>query len=200
MKYEYIFEPSQMEITITELAGNTLAKPYYRKLAEKLGAAVDDKVLDYCSGSGIIAKEILKRLGQGQLVYADVSEKWLLHAAKKLKHNKNAMREKIRDFQGKISGGEYDKILVHFSLHDFPKEYRLLIINQLVANLKLTGRLYIREPLSITHGFQLHELINLLEYTKKLSYEYKIAKNRFVGECVEIDASLKPNKKEIEFN
>jgi ubiquinone/menaquinone biosynthesis C-methylase UbiE len=191
MKNEYIFEPSLLEMAITELIGNMLAKQYYRKTVEKLGVAVDDKALDYCSGSGIISKEILKHLVQGQLIYADVSEKWLMHAKEKLKRYKNAKSEKISGFQGKISGGEYDKILMHFSLHDFPNEYRLPIINQLIENLKPTGRLYIREPLSSTHGFQLHELINLLEYTKKLIYEYNIVKSRFVGEYVEIDASLK---------
>lgn len=193
MKDNYVFEPSQMEMGITELVGNFFARSYYRKVVEKLELAADEKVLDYCSGSGIIAKEISMQLGKGQLVYADVSEKWLMHAAEKLKHCENATGEKICDFQGEISGGEYDKILVHFSLHDFPSQYRLPIINQIIDNLKPTGKLYIREPLSNKHGFQLHELINLLEHTKRLSYEYKITKDRFVGEYIEIHTSLKPN-------
>lgn len=191
MEYIYMFEPSRMEIAITELIGNSLLKPYYRVTVERLGLSADDKVLDYCSGSGILSREILKRLGSGQLVYADVSEKWLKHTEKKLKHSKKAKGEKLRDFRGKLSGGGFDKILVHFSLHDFPGEYRLLIINQLIENLKPTGRLYIREPLGRTHGFPLHELINLLEHTKKLSYEYKIVKNWLVGEYAEIIATLK---------
>lgn len=194
MQDKYVFEPTQLEILITELIGNTLAKPYYCKFVENLKIEAYDKVLDYCSGSGIISKKISKQLKQGQLVYADVSEKWLIHAAKKLKYNKNTRGEKIRNFQGKISGGEYDKIFVHFSLHDFPKEYLLLVINQLAENLKTTGRLHIREPISSKHGIQLHEVVNLLEHTKKLSYEYCIIKSRFFGEYVEIDAGLMLNK------
>lgn len=190
----YVFEPTRLEMVFTELIGNTLARPYYRKVVANLGIAAADKILDYCSGSGILAAEVLKRLNQGQLIYADVSEKWLTHAAKKLKRNEKAKAVKICAFHGKISGGEYDKIFVHFSLHDFPKEYQLLIINQFAENLKPSGTLYIREPLNTAHGIRLHELINLLEYTKKLSYEYKIVKSKSVGEYVEISASLKLNK------
>lgn len=186
MEERYIYEPSKMEILSTWLIGNTLAKPYYHRTVKKLGLMEDDKVLDYCSGSGIISKMISKQLRRGRLIYADVSEKWLIYAAGKLKYCKNAKGEKIQYFQGKISGGEYDKVLLHFSLHDFPPEYRLKIINQLVVNLKPSGRLFIREPLSINHGIQLHELINLLEYTKKLSYEYEIVRDRLIGEYIDI--------------
>lgn len=83
---------------------------------------------------------------------------------------------------------------IRLSLHDFPSEYRLLIINQLIKNLKPAGRLYIRKPLGINHGIRLHELINLLEYAKSLFYEYEIVKSRFAGEYVEINASLKIDK------
>jgi hypothetical protein len=34
-------------------------------------------------------------------------------------------------------------------------------------------------------------LINILEHTKKLSYEYRIEKDMFIGKYVEINATLK---------
>lgn len=191
MMNEYQFEPTLLEVVITELVGNTLGKSYYRKLIKELSINAEDKVLDYCSGSGIISKEIAKYLKNGQLVYADVSEKWLMHAAKKLMHCKNSKAERIQNFQSFISGGDYDIILVHFALHDFPDEYQQLIVNQLIKNLKPSGRIYFREPLGSSHGIEMHELANILEQTKKLSYEYKIEKNRFVGKYVHIKATLK---------
>lgn len=191
MKENYAYEPSRMEVLITSLVGSSLAQPYYSELVKGMGISPGDKVLDYCSGGGNIAREISKYLLHGQLVYADVSEKWLSQTAKKLMYSRYSLGERITGFTGKLSGGEYDKILVHFSLHDFPGRYRLMIINQLIDNLKPGGRLFIREPLDESHGILLYELINLLEYTKRLSYEYKIVKSRFAGEYADIKAILK---------
>ncbi len=100
-------------------------------------------------------------------------------------------RERIKRFGGRISGGEYDIILLHFSLHDFPKEYRPDIVGQLAENLKPAGRLRIREPLGGSHGIRLHEIINLLEHTKKLDFEYKIVNSVFLGTYADIAATRK---------
>lgn len=180
-----------MEVLITSLIGSSLAIPYYSDLVKGMDISPGDKVLDYCSGGGNIAREISKYLLQGKLVYADVSEKWLSQTAKRLRYSRNSLGERITGFAGKLCGGEYDKILVHFSLHDFPGRYRIMIINQLIDNLKPGGRLFIREPLDENHGIPLYEIINLLEYTKSLTCEYKIVKSRFAGEYADIQAILK---------
>lgn len=191
MEKQYTFEPSGMEILMTEVIGNTLVRWYYKKLANELIIEPDDKVLDYCSGCGTISDIIARNNKQSQLVYADVSERWLCHAEDKLKKHKNAVGVKVSTFKGKICSGSYDKILVHFALHDFPMEYRTLVISQLVENLKPFGKLYIIEPINHKHGIQLFELINLLEHTKRLKYNYQIMKRMIFGEYVRIEASLR---------
>ena len=170
MKQEYHFEPSRIEIIVTKLIGNTLLQSYYNSFIKILGINNGDKVLDYCSGSGIISKKIAKKLKNGKLIFADVSKEWLRHAARNLSGYKAAKSIHLNDFNSGIMGGKYDKIIVHFALHDFPSDYHFLIINQQIKNLKSDGMIFIREPLVEKHGLELYKLINLLESLKVLSY------------------------------
>jgi ubiquinone/menaquinone biosynthesis C-methylase UbiE len=148
----YTYEPPKLEIMLTECIGNSLLRGYYSSFAAKLGIQKYDRVLDYCSGSGIITKEIAKRQTNGLLVYADVSRIWLEHVSRKLEPYKWAKQAYLCDFNSIVSEGKFDKIVLHFSLHDFPPQYRDLIINQLVRNLKSGGCLFIREPIGEKHG------------------------------------------------
>lgn len=191
MNQEYTFEPAGLEVIMTECVGNTLMRGYYSDLVNSLGIQGSDKVLDYCSGSGIISKKIAKKLKDGQLIFADVSNVWLEHASKKLKAYKAAKAVRLNCFGGKLEDGEYDKILVHYAIHDFPQKYRIEIINQLADNLKGDGILYLREPLGEKHGFKLHELVNLIESIKRLSYEYEIVKKPLIGEFINVKCHLK---------
>lgn len=193
MKECYTFEPTKLEIILTRLIGKTLLTGYYSEFVAGLEIQTNDKVLDYCCGGGFISQKIAKKLQkqQGQLVYADVSEKWLKYVAKKTKLYKIAVGSQLRHFNNWIMGGEFDKIVVHYALHDFPLKYRIMVFNQLVKNLKRSGILFIREPIGKKHGIKLYELINLIEATKKLSYQYKITKKFVRGEFVDIRCWLK---------
>jgi len=190
MDETYTFEPSDMEVLLTEFIGNSLIRRFYSGFVNKLGIGANDKVLDYCCGSGIISRKILKSLNRGMLVYADVSCKWLRHAAKNLGSYKLAESCSISEFGSMIAGGEYNKIVVHYVLHDFPEQYRIQVINQLVKNMKRDGILFIREPLGEKHGMKFYELVNLLEATKSLTYEYVISKKFIIGEFVDIKCRL----------
>ncbi len=191
MTRTYIFEPAKAEIVLTELIGSTLLHRYCSKLVDSLKLEKKDKVLDYCSGSGNISKHMAEELQGGQLVYADVSGKWLSHAGKKLEAYKHVQGWKLDDFCGLIGGGNFDKILVHFALHDFPTDYQAAIISQLALNLKQGGVLLIREPLSVKHGMPLHILVNLFEAIKCFSYDYEVKESRLTGKYVDLRAVKK---------
>ena len=191
MNIPYEFEPKNLEIIFIECVGNTLIRGYYSELVASLKIKGSNKILDYCCGSGIISRKISRKIKDGELIYTDMSKRWLKHTSSKLKSCKYAKGVFLDNFTGIISGGEYNKILIHYVLHDFPKGYRIQIINQAVKNLRTDGILFIREPMEDSHGIKLHELFNLIESVKKLSYEYEIITKPLIGKYVHIKCRFK---------
>jgi SAM-dependent methyltransferase len=189
----YTYEPTPAEMVLTELVGNTLLSGYYRDLVRGFDLPGTARVLDYCCGSGIIAAKIATQLrAGGRLVVAEVSERWLCRAAGRLQRFPGAACAHLTGLQGRILGGDYDAIVVHFVLHDFLAQLRPLVLQQLLQNLRGQGTLYLREPLGERHGMQLFELINLLEATKNLDYDYQVRRQALVGCFVDIRCRLKP--------
>lgn len=191
MNQQYTYEPYALEIALTNLLGNSILKPYYANFVRSLDVKDGEKVMDYCAGSGIISKMIAKKGKGGALIYTDVSQKWLAQASRKVKRFSCARGVRLKGFHGLIEGGEYDKIVVHFSLHDFPSEVASVIVHQLIENLGRSGVLVLREPIGKKHGIELHRIVNLLESTKKIDFEYDIEQNRVMGDFVDIRCRLK---------
>jgi len=191
MNTEYTFEPVKLEVFLTNCMGSTLLQGYYSNFVNRLNIREHDRILDYCSGSGVISAKIARRLKSGQLVFADVSRVWLSKAEKRMKKYRMASGYHIEDFSGLIQGGNYDKIVIHFSLHDFPEAYQSRIIRQMIQNLKPDGRLIIREPIGEDHGMKLRELLNLMENAGRLAFEYSTFNKPLVGELVDVRCWLK---------
>jgi|GEM_PF-1526545 len=191
MKQAYTYEPAGLEILLTELAGATFLQGYYTDFVRSLGVEKSDRILDYCAGGGFIAGKIAEKLRDGRLVYADVSRKWLARAAGRLSAYQTAASTLLTGLGGAIRGGGYDKIVVHYVLHDFPVSLRASVIQQCAENLKATGTLFIREPLGTKHGMMLYEAINLLEAAKTLSYHYQVTRQRLPGVYIDIKCRLK---------
>lgn len=190
MAVDYVFEPSVLEVLLTEAVGGAALHRYRKEFAASLGLSGEERVLDWCGGCGRMAGQIARRLPDGELVIADVSRRWLGVAARRLARCHNVRGVALEGFDSSIAGGQFDVALVHFALHDFPVRHRRAIIRGLAANLKPGGRLVLREPLGRdgSHGIALHELMNLIEAEKCFSYEYEVVKHKWVGEVVSVKA------------
>ncbi len=185
MYQEYIYEPSSSEVLLTKIVGNTLLFPYYKNFVEGLEFNVRDNILDYCSGSGIITKLIAKRHKNGFVTFSDVSERWLDYSKNALKGYSNTKSMRIKNINGPVGDELFEKVVVHFVIHDFVKEYQPLAINQIIKSTKINGIIYIREPTNYSHGISVYQLINLLESHNNISYKYKIKKIPIVGEVID---------------
>lgn len=186
----YTYEPTATEIALAELVGGTLLQGYYRRFAQGIPLRSDARVLDYCAGSGLLAEKLAVRLATGQLVAADVSRVWWWRAVKRLAWSEQTRCVQLGGFEESILGGDYDVIVVHFALHDFPPQLRPPVLRQLLANLKPGGVIYLREPINRNHGLPLFALINLLEASKQLAYQYQLGQ-AIVGRYVDVRCSLK---------
>ena len=181
----YTYEPSAGEVALTEIVGGTLLKGYYRRFARDLPLQRETRVLDYCAGSGLLAEIIAARMDAGQLVAADVSRVWWWRAVKRLAWLDHVRCVQLAGFDEVIHGGEYDVIVVHFALHDFPPQLRPPVLQQLLRNLQPGGVIHLREPVDRNHGMPLFALINLLEASKQLAYEYRLGR-ALVGRFVDV--------------
>lgn len=191
MSTDYYFEPSRLEVLLTSCVGNTLLRTYYRKFIANLDIHENDRILDFGCGCGILAKGMAKKLETGMLTYTDVSKTWLKVAKKRLRTYSNAEGFQMNEFNGKIGNGEFDKIVVHFTLHDFPKANLKPIITQLIKHLHPEGRLILREPIEQKHGLPLYEIYKVLESTQEISLKYTLCHHEIMGDFVEIVCRFK---------
>ena len=146
-------EPSKREIALTKFFLHTPAKTIYRSFADSISLQGYEKVLDFGSGYGTVAKWIAPRLRSGQLTCADISSLWQAECRKHL-----AKFENISYFNDDIyqldASEQFDIIYAHFVLHDLPYPELETVIPHLVQLLKRGGTLVIREPISDPKKFQ----------------------------------------------
>jgi len=181
----YRYEPKKIEIFTTEILNETLLSPYYKQYINSLSLSEDDKLLDFCCGNGSLAKVVKKHHPKVVIFYSDISKRWINLAKIKLKRFANTtklnfellLNERITKF---------DKILVHFVIHDFPKELQIEVIDLLAANCRKDGLIYLREPINKKHGIELYELINLLELNGKFDYTYTKKNVPLIGKEIDV--------------
>lgn len=191
MKHEYKHEPKKSEIILTRLLGSTVLQKYYDDFIRELALDRHDVVLDYCAGAGQISSRAARKVTDGKLVYADVSSSWQSLASKKLSKCNVARKCLFHSFDKKLLLGQYDKIIMHFVMHDIDAKYRMAAINHMIMNLKKDGMIYIREPVDDVHGLKLYELINMIEATKVLSYDYVVRESFLIGKYADLKCRLR---------
>lgn len=188
MNEPYTFEPSRAEILQTTLLSGTLGRLFYRPFVRALTIRPEDRVLDYCAGSGILTDLIARRYRPREVVFTDVSLSWLQTAQARMKKHPQARGVPITTIGGYLDGGHYDTAILHYTLHDFPAALRPSVLAQLAENLKPGGTLWIREPLRNDHGIPLCALVNLIDSAGCFSYTYRLGQSRLAGQFGQICA------------
>jgi len=190
MKEKYCFEPSKTEVILNNTISYTFLKGYFKSYIDEKKVDLSHRVLDYCCGSGILTYCILNFTKNIDVTFADISNRWLISSRRKLKFFGSVRSFKINSFEELVCGGSYDKIIIHYSLHDFPKHLQGKVLNHALDNLHCCGSIHIREPINNSHGFKLYEIIDLIEKLKNIKYNYNLDKNIFMGEYIDIDIQL----------
>ena len=177
-----INDPNNLEVFVAKLV-HFILHPYYKRYAKKLEIKSTDKVIDFGSGPGAMSKFIVKYLDeeQGVLDCVDISERWIKICKKRLRRYEN-----VGFFQGMITklnvkDDFYDKILIHFVLHDINQNIRQKVVTELGKKLTTNGKLIIREPTSRTHGIEEKEIEEIMNKAGLKKQASKLAKRRFVG-------------------
>lgn len=140
-------DPSVLELMLTKLAFLLYGKPVYKDFADRLPLIGNENVLDFGCGMGTVAYFAAKRLPHGQLVCADISQRWLKSCSKTLRQYDNIIFQILNVDSLSLSNG-FDVVYCHFVLHNILKHDLVLVIPFLAECLKSGGKLVFREPLN----------------------------------------------------
>lgn len=160
---------------------------FYRHFLNFISIEGNETILDFGSGSGNLAKCILKdKLNKGSLLCLDTSTYWLNLAKKRLSDYGNAafVNDDIR--KADISNNNFDIIYIYYVIHDINPKERQEIVEVIANKLKDKGKLYIGEPTKEEHGMDKKEIIYLMKKSDLKLQESIEDKSSFIGEFIKI--------------
>ena len=175
--------PSKFFAWIYSLICPFYAKRFYRKLVEILQFESSKNLLDFGSGTGILAKKILKRLDpSNHLTCLDVSQAFINKTKKNLRKFENVdfVLGDIRNV--KFPKTYFDKIFITWVIHHIPNEVREETLKKITNCLNLNGSIYVIEYVSAPHGIQKDDLNKLFNDLGFLSHEIYLRKNTILIE------------------
>jgi ubiquinone/menaquinone biosynthesis C-methylase UbiE len=177
-----IYNPTRLEIIIAKFS-NWLLRKKYRKFVEMLDLKENDKVIDFGSGTGFLAKQMISKLtgANSWISCVEISEKWNNIARKNLRNFNKAdfYTGWITDLDMKEN--YYDKIIIHIVLHDIAKEKREAIVIALAKKLKKKGQIIIREPTNPSHGMPAEEIRDYMKKANMAEVSGVDIERRFIG-------------------
>ena len=183
-KYTQIdFEkPSKMfvfeDVLKNYLGGLILYNKYYRTF----GLTGNEKVLDFGCGGGVGSKVLTKLLGEtGSLTCVDLSGYWVKKAEKRLLNypEVKVRQGDIREMD--IPDSSFDVITMYHVMHDIVPGIRQETANRLATLLKSEGRLFIREPIKLSHGMPMEEIRSLFINAGLNEFQFTVDKSCYSG-------------------
>jgi len=141
-----------------------LARGLYRAYVAGLGLTGNERVLEVGCGSGALSRYLAEALldGGGRLTCTDVSEAWARLARRSLRRFPNADLLVGRLPELGLPDTSFDVAVIHMMLHDVEADGRPALLDAVGRALKPTGRLFLREPTSKSHGLPADEVRRLL--------------------------------------
>ncbi len=177
-----IYDPSKSEIAYTNFTHFVL-RIYYKRFVKSLELQPNDKVIDFGSGTGFVAKLMSKKLvGKDSWISCvEVSEKWNNIARKKLKKYPNVDFYCGMMYELDMKENYYDKIVAHWVIHDIPKEHREKIVKSMSKRLKKGGLIILRDFVGSSHGMPESELREIMTKAGMIEVKSKLVEHRIAG-------------------
>jgi len=168
--------PSKLFSWFYSLFCPVYGRVYYKKLLKALELNGSESFLDFGSGTGVLAKKIIKELSNGgKLTCLDLSEAFLKKIRKKLRNHKNV------DY----ILGDIREMNIPSNTH-LPDEDRLDLLQSIVNTLKPDGKVYVIEFLALPHGIPEVALFKLFSGTGLSEREIFRKKNTGIFEFKKI--------------
>lgn len=177
MAFNFI-NPSKFFTWFYSLVCPFYAKSVYRELLKALQFNSSEKILDFGSGAGVLAKKIVKRINpSSSLTCLDTSAVFLKKAKRKLCKFKN-VNFILGDIREKnIPKNYFDKIFITWVIHHLPDTEREEIIGKIVESLGQDGKIYVIEYLRMPHGIQKNDLNAIFNKFELIPHEIYVKKH-----------------------
>lgn len=155
-------------------------RSYYKELLNALNLNGSESILDFGSGTGVLAKKIIKELSiEGKLTCLDLSEAFLRRVRKKL-HNYPNVEYLLGDIRElNVQPKIFDRITISWVIHHLPKEELTEIVQTIANTLKTEGIVYVIEFLSLPHGISETKLFKL--FNRMGLYENVVSRKKKTG-------------------
>ena len=158
--------PSKLFSWFYSLFCPTYGRIYYKELLKALELNGSESILDFGSGTGVLAKKIIKELSNGgKLTCLDLSEAFLKKVRKKLRDYTNVDFILGDILEMRIPSNTFDIIIITWVIHHLPDEDRPDLLQSIVNTLKPDGKVYVIEFLAPPHGIPEIALFKLLNGT-----------------------------------
>jgi SAM-dependent methyltransferase len=127
----------------------------YRRYARTLPLTGRERVLDFGCGGGSLARFLAPRLeAGGTLVCYDRFFPWTEKVRRRQggRDNLFCVWGELNRVRARVES--FDIVVVHFVLHDIPRQERAETVRRIARLLVPGGSLYIREPTRASHGIE----------------------------------------------
>jgi len=185
---QYDFEnPHWLEKLVDKTIMKYFAWFFYRHFLSFINIEGDENILDFGSGSGNLAKCVLKKIDkQASLSCLDPSKYWLKLAKNRLKAyaGVNFINQDIR--KAEIKDNKFDIIYIYYVIHDIDPQERQEIIDVLADKLKENAKIYLEEPTKENHGMKKNEIIELMKKADLKLEKSAEAKSSFRAEFIKV--------------
>lgn len=175
------YEPSAVDVILTDLLGPVLGRPFYARIVSRLGLRGTEEVLEFGSGPGILSKMMADRLSNGRLTLVDVSSRWLRVARRRLRGRSNVRFLEGDVYSLDLPSRSFDMVVLNYVLHDIPEAERDDVVETLAKVVRPGGRLFIQEPIGQRHGMPASEARGLLEGAGLKELSFQEERRRFRG-------------------
>lgn len=176
-----IYEPSNIQLYMQKALRPINKRFYYTSYVNSLPVKADDRVLEFGSGIGTVAGLLARRLKDGRLTCVDVSNRYLNVARKHLHKFENTSFLYGGLSSLNLKQGGYDVINIHFVLHDISKENRQMLVDEMFKLLRPGGKVFLREPIKLSHGIPENEIKRLFNNAGFFPLEEAKSQNRIYG-------------------
>jgi ubiquinone/menaquinone biosynthesis C-methylase UbiE len=154
--------PSKLFVWFYSLFCPFYGRKFYNKLIKTLEIKGDESILDFGSGTGVLAKRLIKLLNnEGHLTCLDTSKAFLNKVRKKLKKYNNVEYLLGDILELKIQPNRFDIIISSWVIHHISHEHRKEIIKEFIFSLKQNGRIFLIEYCKKPHGITEDEVFEL---------------------------------------
>lgn len=184
-KYQQVdFDNPSIPFLIEDWLKNLIGeKIFYKPRIQSIGIKGDESILDFGCGGGIGSKALAKMLNKnGSLICVDTSKYWTEKAQKRLERfsNVKVLCGDIRKIY--IPDNSFDLISIIHVIHDIPPEERQETVLTLRKKLRENSKLFVCEPVKISHGISTVELESLMNNAGLKKIKHQLNKREYNGE------------------